>query len=182
MANLKYYNSTTSQWETLVTGKQGPTGPEGPTGPAGPGFPAGGTTGQMLTKSSNADYATQWTAMPNSSTSTVTPSAILTVSWTTYITVTITCSGRPVFVSWNALYTNANSGAMRTVGFRAQLDGVSIGLSPSAINIPNLEVDFKSEGILVTPTAGSRTFTFQSICNTASACVLNSASLTIYEI
>jgi hypothetical protein len=71
---------------------------------------------------------------------------------------------------------------MRTVGFRAQLDGVSIGLSPSAINIPNLEVDFKSEGILVTPTAGSRTFTFQSICNTASACVLNSASLTIYEI
>jgi hypothetical protein len=36
MANLKYYNSTTSQWETLVIGKQGPTGPTGPTGPAGP--------------------------------------------------------------------------------------------------------------------------------------------------
>jgi hypothetical protein len=37
MANLKYYNSTTSQWETLVIGKQGPTGPTGATGPAGSG-------------------------------------------------------------------------------------------------------------------------------------------------
>jgi hypothetical protein len=36
MANLKYYNETNSQWETLVTGKQGPTGPTGPTGPEGP--------------------------------------------------------------------------------------------------------------------------------------------------
>jgi hypothetical protein len=32
MANLKYYNSTTSQWETLVIGKQGPTGATGPAG------------------------------------------------------------------------------------------------------------------------------------------------------
>ena len=34
MANLKYYNEVTSEWETLVVGKQGPVGPEGPQGPA----------------------------------------------------------------------------------------------------------------------------------------------------
>ena len=34
MANLKYYNEATSEWETLVVGKQGPVGPEGPQGPA----------------------------------------------------------------------------------------------------------------------------------------------------
>ena len=35
MSNLKYYNDSTSQWEYLVIGKQGPTGPTGPTGPQG---------------------------------------------------------------------------------------------------------------------------------------------------
>ena len=142
----------------------------------------GGTTGQMLTKSSNANYDTQWTSRPNSATNTIFPTLILSNSWTTHITVTMTCSGRPVFVKWNASYINANSGAMRTVGFRAQLDGVTIGLSASSINIPNNENDLKSEGVLVTPTAGSRSFTFQGICGTASACILNSASLIVYEI
>jgi hypothetical protein len=37
MANLKVYNTGTSQWEYVVVGKQGPTGVQGPTGPAGPG-------------------------------------------------------------------------------------------------------------------------------------------------
>lgn len=36
MANLKYYDTGTSTWKTLVIGKQGPTGPAGPTGPEGP--------------------------------------------------------------------------------------------------------------------------------------------------
>ena len=44
-------------------GPQGPAGPggaEGPQGPAGPGVAAGGTTGQVLVKSSDADYDTEW--------------------------------------------------------------------------------------------------------------------------
>ena len=47
-------------------GPQGPQGPagqdgaEGPQGPAGPGVAAGGTTGQVLVKSSDADYDTEW--------------------------------------------------------------------------------------------------------------------------
>lgn len=35
-------------------------GPVGPTGADGVGVPAGGTTGQVLEKTSNTDYATQW--------------------------------------------------------------------------------------------------------------------------
>jgi hypothetical protein len=44
-------------------GPTGPTGPAGPIGPAGPGVPAGGTTGQVLTKTSGTDYATSWTTI-----------------------------------------------------------------------------------------------------------------------
>lgn len=51
------------------TGPQGPTGaastvpgPAGPQGPTGPGVATGGTTGQILTKTSAADFATAWLA------------------------------------------------------------------------------------------------------------------------
>lgn len=102
MANLKYYDSGSEAWETLVIGKQGPSGPAGPAGPGVissataptdtsviwyntengnaytyydgfwtsisglPSIPVGGTTGQILAKTSNADYATQWVAPPGS--------------------------------------------------------------------------------------------------------------------
>lgn len=45
---------------TGATGAAGATGATGPQGPAGPGVPTGGSAGQVLAKSSNADYATQW--------------------------------------------------------------------------------------------------------------------------
>src|SRR5215470_9173073 len=41
-------------------GAQGPPGPAGPAGTPGVGVPAGGGSGQVLTKSSPADYATIW--------------------------------------------------------------------------------------------------------------------------
>lgn len=41
---------------------QGAPGPEGPQGPAGPGVPAGGNVGDVLVKSSGADFDTAWTA------------------------------------------------------------------------------------------------------------------------
>lgn len=44
----------------LIGCKQGPPGNDGAKGEPGPGVPAGGATGQVLAKSSNADYATQW--------------------------------------------------------------------------------------------------------------------------
>lgn len=52
--------------DTGPQGEQGPPGPagqdgaQGPQGPAGPGVAAGGTTGQVLVKSSDADYDTEW--------------------------------------------------------------------------------------------------------------------------
>jgi len=67
------------QTSTNIMGPRGATGPQGATGPAGPtgatgvqgppgqGVPTGGTTGQVLTKTSAADYASTWQ----------TPSAIL---------------------------------------------------------------------------------------------------------
>ena len=45
---------------TGATGSQGPAGATGATGPAGPGVPTGGTTGQVLTKTSATDFATNW--------------------------------------------------------------------------------------------------------------------------
>ena len=43
-----------------VQGDPGPAGATGATGPAGPGVPVGGTTGQVLAKTSATDYATAW--------------------------------------------------------------------------------------------------------------------------
>ena len=45
-----------------ATGAAGADGPQGPAGTPGQGVPVGGTTGQVLAKSSNADYATGWVA------------------------------------------------------------------------------------------------------------------------
>ena len=43
-----------------ISGPQGPPGVAGPPGTAGVGVPPGGTTGQVLGKTSNADYITSW--------------------------------------------------------------------------------------------------------------------------
>ncbi len=46
--------------DTGATGPQGPQGVQGPKGDTGEGVPTGGTTGQVLIKSSDADYDTEW--------------------------------------------------------------------------------------------------------------------------
>ena len=43
-----------------ATGPPGPPGPTGATGPPGPGVAAGGTTGQLLQKTTATDYDTSW--------------------------------------------------------------------------------------------------------------------------
>lgn len=50
--------------DTGSTGPAGPKGDKGDTGAAGSGVPPGGTTGQILAKTSNADGATQWINPP----------------------------------------------------------------------------------------------------------------------
>ncbi len=49
----------------IPRGDVGPAGATGPTGPAGVGIAAGGSTGQVLAKTSNADYATGWVNLPD---------------------------------------------------------------------------------------------------------------------
>lgn len=75
MPRLKYYNPSTEQWEYVAVGAQGPSGiivsdtaPESTSGlwldsdeEAEVPVPEGGTTGQVLAKSSNDDYDTEWT-------------------------------------------------------------------------------------------------------------------------
>lgn len=64
MTVFKQYNPTTTQWETILVGNQGPTGPAGPTGATGAtgvGVAAGGTANQVLTKVNGTDYNTTWT-------------------------------------------------------------------------------------------------------------------------
>jgi hypothetical protein len=76
-----------------VAGPQGAQGIQGPTGPAGQGVPTGGTDGQILTKTSGADYATAWEDIPESAAvvSSTTPPENTSAIWfntengTTYI-------------------------------------------------------------------------------------------------
>jgi hypothetical protein len=50
--------------DTGAQGPQGIQGERGPQGEPGEGVPAGGTTGQMLVKATDADYDTEWTYPP----------------------------------------------------------------------------------------------------------------------
>lgn len=45
-------------------GATGAQGPQGATGPAGPGVPTGGTTGQVLAKTTDVDYDSEWIDPP----------------------------------------------------------------------------------------------------------------------
>jgi hypothetical protein len=49
---------TGTTWDVVVTTVV--TGPQGPQGVAGAGVASGGSTGQILSKSSNTSYDTQW--------------------------------------------------------------------------------------------------------------------------
>jgi hypothetical protein len=61
--------------DSTVPGPQGPQGTTGATGPAGPGVAAGGTTGQVLTKTSATDYATNWATPSGAAATTIGPTA-----------------------------------------------------------------------------------------------------------
>lgn len=96
--------------DTGLTGPKGDTGPQGlkgdtgATGPAGPGVPAGGTAGQVLTKSSDVDYATTWAASSASGaglarTDTTLPGAtgtgvVVLALWASLLKVTLSAPAR----------------------------------------------------------------------------------------
>jgi hypothetical protein len=98
---------TGGAWTNLIAtsflkGDTGSQGLPGTAGPAGPGVPAGGTAGQVLTKSSGNDYATGWT----------TPAGAAPVSQTTTLTA-VTGTGTVVMAKGFTILTVAYSGAAR---------------------------------------------------------------------
>ena len=102
MANLKYYNSTTSQWETLVTGKQGPIGPTGPLGPTGP-VPTSTTPGTIETAAIGLGYM----GIPQSTDATTTGA----------YTITAADSGEHIYASATRTITiPANSSVALPIG------------------------------------------------------------------
>ena len=60
MPSVTSVNIRGPQGPAGADGAPGANGQDGAQGPAGQGVPTGGTTGQILAKSSDADYATQW--------------------------------------------------------------------------------------------------------------------------
>ncbi len=98
---------------TGSTGPAGATGSTGATGATGPGVPTGGSTGQVLAKTSGTDYATGWAttvASVDGRTGTVTLSDLyqsLDSDLTAIAALTTTAYGR-------ALLTQADAAAGRT--------------------------------------------------------------------
>lgn len=79
---LYYVDDDSSQWvqfglnRNAADGADGAEGADGADGADGVGIPAGGTSGQILTKSSSADYETQWSDQVDTSTLATTGKAI----------------------------------------------------------------------------------------------------------
>jgi microcystin-dependent protein len=120
---------------------------------------------------------------PISATSRYTAGGILGTSYSTYVTVTITAIGRPVVVHMSAVYSNANSSANRTVDFRVQMGGVTLNEELTGLHSPwvsgNQSPLTTADTFLVTPAAGSRTFTLQARASNVSSVGLFRASLTV---
>lgn len=79
-----YYDDGTSlQWVAVSgpQGAQGPTGAAGAAGADGAGVPAGGTTGQLLAKTSGTDFDTQWVSPQITVSSTAPGSPVLNQLW-----------------------------------------------------------------------------------------------------
>ena len=76
-------------WQQIAAkGDTGAAGPTGPTGATGAGVPAGGTTGQILNKTSDTDYATAWTNV-----------IVTQAMWDALVARVTTLEGRPVINS-----------------------------------------------------------------------------------
>jgi hypothetical protein len=88
----------------VAEGPQGPEGDVGPTGPAGIGVPVGGTTGQVLAKTSATNYATAWVS---AATGTVTSVAAT-------VPTGLAISGSPITTAGTLAITNAAGYAIPT--------------------------------------------------------------------
>lgn len=124
--------------------------------------------------------------IPVASTSRYTADGIIGTAYGTFVTVTVTTLNRPVMVSMSATYSNANSGANRTVDLRVQMDGTTLNEELTALYSPlnsgGSSPITAADTFIVTPSAGSHTFTLQAKASAASAVGMRRASLTVVEL
>ena len=119
-----------------IQGVQGIQGPTGATGATGAGVAVGGTTGQVLTKTSNADYATNWTTP---TTGTVTSVGISAPSIFNVTGSPITSSGTlALSYSGTALpVANGGTGATTLTGY---VKGTGTTAMTANSTIPNTDI------------------------------------------
>ena len=134
-------------------GTDGAQGPEGPQGEPGAGVAAGGTTGQVLTKKSDADYDTEWQDVPAGD---------------------VTASGNNTFTGSNTFNQPLNVADGTTEGQAAtfgQLTEVQNTLNGNIEELGNSLNDLSAEAVVKTGAqtiVGVKTFTSSPVVPTPS--------------
>jgi predicted RNA-binding protein with TRAM domain len=120
---------------TGATGAAGATGATGATGPAGPGVAAGGTTGQVLAKTSNADYATGWINAPTGGGSGGDTTTVAVTAVTEDYTLQLTDAGKVIEGDTTSagfiVFIPADADVAFPVGTLIEIDNVG----PNSLNI-----------------------------------------------
>ena len=129
---------------TGATGAKGDKGDTGATGATGQGVPTGGTTGQLLTKTSATDYATAWQNAPSGLPS-ATANQIPVYNGTSWVSISSAyigklglsassidigkLSGNTVHTGSSAISEGASAGRSNTTGSYWIAQGVNAGYS-----------------------------------------------------
>jgi hypothetical protein len=141
--------------------------------------------GALAMRDLGQDIDTSMAGKPKAS-GTYTANGTLTTTYASYITISLTTSTRPVYVFFSATGNNANSGAQQVFDVRAQVDGVTIGNEMTEnrlIWVSGASARFNtSHAFLLTPTAGTRSFTLQAKAGATGAVQLPFAQLVVFEI
>jgi predicted RNA-binding protein with TRAM domain len=116
-------------------GPTGATGPRGATGAAGPGVAAGGTTGQVLAKTGNADYATGWINAPTGGGSGGDTTTVAVTAVTEDYTLQLTDAGKVIEGDTTSagfiVFIPADADVAFPVGTLIEIDNVG----PNSLNI-----------------------------------------------
>ena len=134
----------------LAVEKVGP-GATGSQGVAGQGVPVGGTTGQLLAKTSGTDYATAWTTSPGIPTGGTTNQVLAKTSGTDYAVGW--ANQVPTEVAYAEFTANVNITA--TTAGTSQLVVAAAAFTYAAVPY---EVEFYCPMVIVQPTASAQIF------------------------
>ena len=138
------------QGATGATGATGAKGDTGATGATGAGVATGGTTGQVLAKSSNADYATNWITPSTGTVTSVVGTAPISSSGGTAPTISIAqattnTNGYLTSADWNTFNNKQQSGSYLT-GVTTDLP--LSGSGTSAIHLTIAQANSTTSGYL----------------------------------